>query len=176
MVKQKNKTIKKKNTKNNTKNKALKKKIKNTCKNIPKHYFAKLSLKDKLKQCKFIKKSRKAYNKKVYIPRPNLKSYKNKKSNHVTDFQQKYNLNLNQIPKISKLFKIPVLVLEKVLEKGRGAYFSQGSRPNQTGESWARARLASFLLGRNACKIDKHLIDEKKQTNFCKNLRNKYQK
>ena len=172
MVKQKNKTKKKINTKNKT----LKKKIKNTCKNIPKHYFASLSLKDKLKQCIYIKKSRKAYNKKVYIPRPILKSYKNKKSNHVIDFQTKYNLNLNQLTKISKLFKIPVSVLKKVLEKGRGAYFSQGSRPNQTGESWARARLASVLLGRNACKIDQHLIEEKKQPNFCKNLRIKYQK
>ena len=37
--------------------------------------------------------------------------------------------------------------IRRVLNRGRAAYHTTGSRPNQTRESWARARLASVLLG-----------------------------
>jgi hypothetical protein len=53
--------------------------------------------------------------------------------------------------------------LEQILDKGRGAYYSSGSRPNQTAESWAKARLYAVLFGSSrARKVDKHIIDKYK--------------
>ena len=52
--------------------------------------------------------------------------------------------------------------LKQVLSKGRGAYYSSGSRPNVTAEQWARARLASVLLGGPARKVDKKIWDKYK--------------
>ena len=37
-----------------------------------------------------------------------------------------------------------------------GAYFSSGSRPNQTKDSWAFARLASVLLFGKAANVDRN--------------------
>ena len=48
--------------------------------------------------------------------------------------------------------------IDKVLAKGRAAYYTSGSRPNQTPTSWARARLASVLLKGPAYKVDKHIV------------------
>ena len=44
------------------------------------------------------------------------------------------------------------------MDKGRGAYFSSGSRPNQTPESWALARLASALMFGKSARIDKDIL------------------
>ena len=65
--------------------------------------------------------------------------------------------------------------MRKGVKRGRGAYFSNGSRPNQTPESWGRARLASFILKRGAYIKDKDIwklyhIDSKiKPGTICKN-------
>ena len=47
--------------------------------------------------------------------------------------------------------------IDKVLDKGRAAYFTSGSRPNQTPESWALARLASVLVKGPAYKFDEKI-------------------
>ena len=47
--------------------------------------------------------------------------------------------------------------LKHITKKGRGAYYSSGSRPNQTAQSWARARLASALTGGNASAVDYYI-------------------
>ena len=52
--------------------------------------------------------------------------------------------------------------LNKILDKGRGAYYSSGSRPNQTAESWAKARLASTITGGKAARVDCHLLKQGK--------------
>ncbi len=51
-----------------------------------------------------------------------------------------------------------------LVSKGRGAYYSSGSRPNQTADSWARARLASVIMGGAARKVDQKLWDQYKKT------------
>jgi len=43
------------------------------------------------------------------------------------------------------------------MDKAKGAYFSGGSRPNQTPSSWAYARLASVIMNGPARKIDKDI-------------------
>ena len=127
----------------------------------PKHYISGLSKSDTKIQQKALLKARKMYNKNVYVSRPKLKSFKSKQSRHIRDFHRKYNINISRktLPDISKVTGIPVSALQKVISKGEGAYYSSGSRPNQTAQSWAYARLASFLLGRGAYKTDKSVLD-----------------
>ena len=48
----------------------------------------------------------------------------------------------------------------KKFDKGRGAYYSSGSRPNQTAESWALARLASVIMNGGARKVDKNIWEK----------------
>ena len=50
-------------------------------------------------------------------------------------------------------------------KKGEGAYYSSGSRPNQTARSWGIARLASAITGGKSSKVDYHLL---KQCNHTK--------
>jgi hypothetical protein len=51
-----------------------------------------------------------------------------------------------------------ISALEKIVKKGEGAYYSSGSRPNQTAESWGIARLASSITGGNASIVDYHIL------------------
>jgi len=44
------------------------------------------------------------------------------------------------------------------VKKGEGAYYSSGSRPNQTAQSWGYARLASALTGGPSSVIDYHIL------------------
>ena len=41
-----------------------------------------------------------------------------------------------------------------------GAYYSSGSRPNQTPHSWGYARLYSALAGGPAAKVDYHILKD----------------
>ena len=50
--------------------------------------------------------------------------------------------------------------LEKILSKGRGAYYSSGSRPNQTATSWGIARMASDITAGKAAAVDFNILDE----------------
>ena len=50
--------------------------------------------------------------------------------------------------------------LRKIVKKGQGAYFSSGSRPNQTAHSWGYARLASSITGGKAAAVDFNILKE----------------
>ena len=50
----------------------------------------------------------------------------------------------------------------EILKKGMGAYYSSGSRPNQTPESWAYARLASVIMNGAARKVDMKIFNKYK--------------
>ena len=137
-------------------------KLKSLEKRLPSHYYGNLSKNNKIKQLKELEKSRKAYKSKKYYDRKKMPSFKSKKSRHVVDFEKKYCVNITHLPKVAKATSVPVNALKEVLKKGRGAYYSSGSRPNQSSHSWAYARLGSVLLKRNAYKIDKHILDKYK--------------
>ena len=64
------------------------------------------------------------------------------------------------LTKYSKSSGISKSTLRKVAKRGMGAYYSSGSRPNQTAHSWGYARLYSAISGGPAAKYDKHLLDE----------------
>ena len=129
---------------------------------ISKKYIDKLSIKDKNKQIKSIKKARKSYKKGVYVDRPKLKSFKNKRSSWAVKFENKYGKKIT-----NKTFIHNNIITRKgqelILDKGKGAYYSSGSRPNQTSSSWAYARLASVILNGKARKYDKKIWDKYKR-------------
>lgn len=49
---------------------------------------------------------------------------------------------------------------KEIIDKGKGAYFSSGSRPKQSPQSWGIARLHAVLWGSPARKVDQNIVDE----------------
>jgi Mor family transcriptional regulator len=128
---------------------------------IPQRYIPKsLKQKDKLKQKKNLKKSRKLYKKGVYFSRPKVDSFKSKESPHIKKLKKMYNIENIEIPELAKKTKCSEDALNKIIKKGQGAYFSSGSRPNQTAHSWGIARLGSSLTGGNASVVDYNELAE----------------
>jgi hypothetical protein len=120
---------------------------------LPKKYVPKsLSKEDKAKQVKSIKEK---------TIRPKVESFKSKRSKFVVAFENKYGTKITDDKFISKNI-ISKKGIDEILDKGRGAYFS-GSRPNQTPESWSRARLASVIMNGPARKVDMKIWNKYKK-------------
>ena len=66
-------------------------------------------------------------------------------------------INIKSYKQISKVTGIPTGALKAVVKKGMGAYYSSGSRPNQTNKSWGKARMYSYIMGGPARKVDNHI-------------------
>jgi len=130
--------------------------------NVPQRYIRKsLSEKDTKKQKKYLRKSRKMYKKGKYYERPKVKTIKSRKSNHLKRAEKLYNVKkITPSNELARKTKCKRSALEKIVNKGRGAYFSSGSRSNQTGESWGLARLASAISGGNASISDYHVLKD----------------
>jgi hypothetical protein len=130
--------------------------------NVPLKYIPNiLTKKDKKQQKKQLIKSRKAYKKGIYIHRKSVNSYKSKKSKHILNAEKIYkikNLNVNKI--LSKKTGCSIKALNKIVKKGQGAYYSSGSRPNQTPHSWGIARLASSITSGKAAAVDYNILQE----------------
>jgi len=118
-----------------------------------------LSKKDLQIQKRGIMKSRKLYKQGIYYPRPHV-NFTSKTSNHISKARKLYDMNKivpsNELAKKTKCSKS---ALNQIVHKGRGAYYSSGSRPNQTAESWGLARLASTITGGPASKIDYSILE-----------------
>ena len=129
---------------------------------VPVRYLPKiLTKKDRKQQTKNLIKSRKLYKKKQYFKRPLIKSFKSRRSRHLANARELYNVeNVYPTPELAKATKCKLSSLEKIVNKGEGAYYSSGSRPNQTPESWGIARLASALTGGNAAIVDYHILHD----------------
>ena len=130
--------------------------------NVPIRYVPKgITRKDKQKQIKMILKSKNLYKKNKYYTRKKISSYKNKKSNHVLNAYKIYNIK-NIIPnkELSQKTGCKISALNQIVKKGEGAYYSSGSRPNQTPQSWGLARLASSITSGKAAAIDYDIINK----------------
>ena len=129
---------------------------------VPQKYVPKrLTKKDRKKQKKELKKSRRAYKKGKYYTRKKVKSFKSKVSPHIIKARKMYKVkNISPNSKLAKKTKCSISGLRKIVKKGQGAYFSSGSRPNQTGHSWGRARLASAITGGKAAAVDFHILEK----------------
>ena len=130
--------------------------------NVPLKYLPKrLTKKDKKKQAKQLKKSRTAYKKGIYIHRKPVDSYKSKKSQHILNAERIYNIkNLAVNNELANKTGCTISALNKIIKKGMGAYYSSGSRPNQTPHSWGIARLASSISGGKAAAVDYNILFE----------------
>jgi len=129
---------------------------------IPERYIPEsLSGKDKKKQRENILNARKSYIKHKYLARPTLSSFHSKPSNHIQNAKKMYDVeNVRPTPELSRKTKCSLSALRKIVNKGEGAYFSQGSRPNQTAQSWGYARLGSAITGKNASIVDYHILEK----------------
>jgi hypothetical protein len=121
----------------------------------------KLTRKDKRKQLNMLLKSKKLYKNHEYYTRKKVASYKNKKSNHVADARRIYNVeNVRPNKELSLKTGCTVSALKQIVKKGEGAYYSSGSRPNQTPQSWGLARLASSITSGKSAAVDYGILEK----------------
>jgi hypothetical protein len=120
-------------------------------KNVPASYVKGLKGKDREKQIKSIFEG-------TFRPETDFKS---KRSSWAVKFEKKYKTNI----KDKKFINDNILKTRGqnlIIKKGMGAYFSSGSKPNQTPQSWGYGRLASVIMGGASRKIDKDIWEKYK--------------
>lgn len=117
--------------------------------NVPATYLKGLKGKERQKQIKSIFEGK---------DRPKT-SVKSKRSSWVVKFEKKYKTKITDKEFIHKNI-ITKTGQKKIIDKGKGAYYSSGSRPNQTPTSWGLARLASVILNGPSRKIDKSIWEK----------------
>jgi len=127
---------------------------------IPIRYVPKkLTTKDKTKQIAMLLKSKKLYKQNKYYTRKQIPSYKHKKSKHIINACKIYNIkNITPNKELSDKTGCEISALEQIVKKGEGAYYSSGSRPNQSAQSWGLARLASSLTSGKSAAVDYDII------------------
>jgi len=128
--------------------------------NIPKRYIPDtLSKADRQKQIKSI------FEKK---DRPKVKAPK-RKSKWTTSFDKEYGTKIDKLKggrslkNIAKVSGLPHKALKEVYEKAEGAFYSSGSRPNQSATSWALGRTYAYIMGGEAVRrLDNHITKKHK--------------
>ncbi len=122
-------------------------------KKIPKKYVPdSLTPSQKKKQMNSIREKR---------DRPKL-DIKTKRSKFSVMAEKYFGTGKTSIDDIAKKLKINKKGLQLIMEKGQGAYYSSGSRPNQTAFSWGQSRIYSVLFGGEARRIDKDIVKKYK--------------
>jgi hypothetical protein len=120
-----------------------------------------LTRKDKRAQLKMLTKSRALYKKGKYYTRKRVASFSSKKSKFITRAQKIYNVNkIGATPELARATGCSRAALAKIINKGQGAYYSSGSRPNQTAQSWGNARLASAITAGKAAAVDYGILEK----------------
>jgi hypothetical protein len=124
---------------------------------VPMRYVPRsLSRKDRRKQIAMLKRSRRLYKRgKFYGRTTKLKSYPHVASKHTDVARRMYNVE-KIVPNaaLAAATGCSVGSLHKIVKKGEGAFYSSGSRPNQSPQSWGYARLASAITGGKAAGVD----------------------
>jgi len=120
-----------------------------------------LSRKDRKQVIRMLMRSKKLYKKQQFYTRKNIPSYKSKKSKHLSNAYRIYNIKtITPNKELSIKTGCKLSALKQIVKKGEGAYYSSGSRPNQTPQSWGLARLASALTAGKAAVVDFDIINE----------------
>jgi hypothetical protein len=129
---------------------------------IPVRYVpTKLTRADKQKQVKMLIKSRKLYKQDKYYTRPKIASYKNKTSQHILNARKIYNIqHVKPGKELALKTGCTLDALNEIVKRGEGAYYSSGSRPNQSAQSWGLARLSSALTSGKAASVNFNIIDK----------------
>jgi hypothetical protein len=119
-----------------------------------------LSKKDKQKQMNMLMRSKKLYKKHKYYTRKNV-GFRSKTSNHILNARKIYGIDkVTPNAELSLKTGCSIDAMNKIIRKGEGAYFSSGSRPNQTAQSWGIARLASAITSGKSAAIDYDILDK----------------
>lgn len=119
-----------------------------------------LTARDRRRQRTMLQKSRKMYKKGVYYTRKPVSSYPHAQSKHMKRALKLYAGVSRIVPsnELAQKTGCSVSALEAIVRKGEGAYYSSGSRPNQTAQSWGYARLASAITGGKSAAVDWHIL------------------
>lgn len=116
---------------------------------------------DRKRQSKQLIHSRRLYKKGIYHTRPKVASFKSKKSPHIMKAENMYHVDkIGATNELAKATGCSKQSLAKIINKGAGAYYSSGSRPNQTAQSWGLARLASSITSGKAAAVDYKILEE----------------
>lgn len=129
---------------------------------VPIRYLPRrLSKKDRASQLKMLRKSRRLYTRGKYYTRKKLPSFHSKESNHIKTARRMYGVDtIAPSDELSRATGCSVEAMERIVAKGEGAYFSSGSRPNQTAQSWGYARLGSSLTAGKAAAVDFKILED----------------
>jgi hypothetical protein len=120
-----------------------------------------LTKKDRKIQSNELKKSRKMYKKGSYYTRRKIASYPSKRSPHIIKAEKIYNIEkIGATPELARKTGCSKAALAEIIRKGEGAYFSSGSRPNQSAQSWGIARLASSITSGKAAAVDYNILEK----------------
>lgn len=120
----------------------------------------KLTRKDRKMQSKMLLKSRRLYKKGKFYTRKIIPSFQSKKSHFITRAEKMYNVEkIGATKELAKATGCSKKALAKIINKGEGAYYSSGSRPNQTAQSWGIARLASSITSGKAAAVDYSILE-----------------
>lgn len=121
----------------------------------------KLTKKDRIRQSHMLTKSINLYKKGKYYTRKPVKSFTSKPSNHIVTARKMYKVDkIGATDELEKATGCSKPTLAKIINKGEGAYFSSGSRPNQTPQSWGIARLASAITSGKAAAVDYSILEK----------------
>jgi hypothetical protein len=129
---------------------------------IPRRYVpTSLSQKDKRLQRLMIQRSRQMYTQKKYYTRKRVDSFKSKQSPYIVKAQKVYDIQqITPSAELARKTGCSLAALQAIVKKGQGAYYSSGSRPNQTSTSWGLARLASALTAGKAAAVDYAILEK----------------
>ena len=120
---------------------------------LPKRYLEGLSGDEKLlRQIELVSKKRMT-RKERFSPLKSDKIARSKgipKSGSCTMRWKKIHAMANDNKSKARITGIPKHILDKVENKGRGSYYSSGSRPGQTSISWGKARVNCFILKKSS--------------------------
>jgi hypothetical protein len=119
---------------------------------VPKTYLGNLKGAERQKQIKSIFEG---------TMRPKT-SYKSKRSSWVEKFEKKYGTKISDKKFVHKNI-ISKKGADEIIAKGQKAFFTSGSRPNQTPYSWGLSRLASVIMGGPSRRIDKDIWEKYKK-------------
>lgn len=134
---------------------------------VPIRYVpAKLTRKDTKAQLRMLMKSKKLYKSNQYYTRKRVASYSHKPSSHLRTARQMYGVeSMTPTKELATKTGCSLSALRQIVKKGEGAYYSSGSRPNQTAQSWGLARLASSLTAGKSAAVDYNIIEDGCQHN-----------
>jgi hypothetical protein len=128
---------------------------------LPIRYLPKsLSARDRKAELRMLLRSKSEYKKHRYYTRKKVASYPHRPSKHLYNARNIYGVeNMAPNAELSRATGCSIDALKQIVKKGEGAYYSSGSRPNQTPQSWGYARLASSITAGKSAAVDYNILE-----------------